>query len=134
VLARTVKRLALGIFFILSLIAATAFGFVVGSRNTRSYAASELDATQASLSFNHLQRYKELESDLQNGCTKEALFKADVSVDQELALLANFFSRNQPPWVVKYVSARDPTLINHLKTFKSKYGARWSEPECKPLR
>ena len=128
------KRIAIGVFFSLSLVAAAAIGFAVGSRSMRRYAGSELDATQASLAFNHLQRYQELESDLQNGCAKEAMFKADVSVDQELALLASFFSRNQPAWVIEYVSIRDPTLLNRLKTFKSKYGTRWSEPKCEPSK
>ncbi len=91
----------------------------------------ELDKTQAMLAFNHMDRYRELESDLAKGCYSEALEKAKISKDQELALLASFLKEHPNTTISKYVSDRDPALVEQLKTFKSSYGSSWKEPQCK---
>ncbi len=90
----------------------------------------ELDKTQAELSFNHMVRYRELESDLSKGCYSIALEKARISKDQELKLLASFFNDHPNTSVSKYVSDRDPALVEYLKTFKSSYGSSWKEQQC----
>ena len=90
----------------------------------------ELDKTQAELSFNHMDRYRELESDLSKGCYSIALEKARISKDQELKLLASFLKDHPNTSVSKYDSDRDPALIEQLKTFKSAYGNTWAWPRC----
>lgn len=90
----------------------------------------ELDKTQAELSFNHMIRYRELESDLSKGCYSIALEKAKISKDQELVLLASFLKDHPNTSLSQYISDRDPALIEQLRTFKSDYGNTWKEQQC----
>lgn len=90
----------------------------------------ELNKNQAMLAFNHMGRYEEIENDLAKGCYSEALEKAKISKDQELSLLAYFLKDHPSTWLSKYVTDRDPALIERLKTFKSSYGSSWKEPQC----
>lgn len=90
----------------------------------------ELDKTQAELSFNHMVRYRELESDLSKGCYSIALEKAKISKDRELVLLASFLKDHPNTSLSQYISDRDPALIEQLRTFKSAYGNTWKEQQC----
>ena len=82
------------------------------------------------LTFNHFLSYRELETDLSNGCNSEALEKVKKSKDTELLLLSMFFKEKGDTWITKYVSDRDPKLIEQLKVFKSAYGDTWKVPLC----
>jgi hypothetical protein len=115
------------------LIAAGSYVLGAKSRSQVPWAEvnAELAAIQASLSLNHLLRYRQLESDLAKGCVDEVLEKLRISVDQEMQLLASFHKEHKASWANKSIAERDPQLPEQLEQFKSKYGTSWSEPTCK---
>ena len=125
------KKVLLRIVVIFVLLAIVLGAFVLGQNTQRERFAAELDATQAMLMFNHLLRYREIERDLSKGCASEALEKTKISIDRELKLLSSIEKSNSITWINKYISDRDPELLNQLKTFKSQYGESWTEPICK---
>lgn len=90
----------------------------------------ELAEVQAELAFNHMVRYRELESYIEKGCYSEAREKAKISKNQEMELLASFLKEHPNTSVNKYVGDRDPELIEQLKSFKNPYGNTWHEPGC----
>jgi hypothetical protein len=125
-----VKKLLLAIVWLASLL-------VVGELTAR-YAMKgqllalgfELDKMQSMLAFNHMQTYRELETDLANGCYEEALLKAKISKERELSLIKSFNDRQPDPSFSKYISDREPALLDQLKSFKSTYEERWPWPKC----
>jgi hypothetical protein len=116
--------------FIAALLLTAYVSFHYGSRDRISHINRQIATTQAMQNFNQLQRYRELENDLSHGCSSEALEKIKMSKAEELGLLASFFKEYKDTWVNKYVSDRDPNLIDQLKVFKSPYGNSWVEPKC----
>ena len=124
------KKLAIAIGWLASLVLVAAFASSSAMKNQMVGVGVELDKTQAMLAFNHMARYRELESDLTKGCYSEALEKAKISKDQELSLLASLFKEHPDTSFSQYVSDRDPALVEQLKTFKSAYGNSWKEPQC----
>jgi hypothetical protein len=125
-----VKKWALAIGWIASLIVVAALSATYALNRQRSASRAHLEATQAVLAFNHMDTYRELESDLVRGCYAEALEKAKISKDQQLTLLASFLKDHPDTSITKYVSDRDSSLIEQLKTFKSAYGSSWRWPKC----
>src|ERR1035437_289522 len=123
------KRVLLSIAVVLLMLTLIAGAFMLGRNTQYSNSEQMLEGAQAILSFNHAQRYREIEDDLSKGCLAEALEKARISKDQELVLLSSFI-KEHPNTEFKYASDRDPKLIEQMKTFKSKYGSSWSEPKC----
>jgi hypothetical protein len=121
---------ALAIAWVVSLIVVAGLSASSALKNQLSEFRVELDATQAMLAFNHMGTYRELESDLARGCYAEALEKAKISKEQELSLLASFLKDRPDTSITKYVSDRDPGLVEELKTFKSAYGSSWRWPKC----
>ena len=116
---------------VVALLMLTAYGsFVLGARSRTPYIGAQLASVQAALGFNHLLRYREIEADLSKGCSSEALEKTRISIDQEMHLLASFYAEDNDTGLNKYISDRDPLLLDQLKNFKSKYGASWKEPQC----
>lgn len=89
----------------------------------------KLDEFQAEFALNHMERYRELESDLSKGCYTEAQEKAKISKNQELWLLAGFLKNHPDSSIGKLIKDRDPTLIEQLKS-TSPYGNSWKEPTC----
>lgn len=124
------KKFALIIGWLVSLVLVAGLAANLTMKNQWAAFEVELNQNQAMLAFNHMGRYRELESDLAKGCYSEALEKAKISKDQELSLLASFLKDHPSTWLSKYVSDRDPALIEQLKTFKSSYGSSWKEPQC----
>jgi hypothetical protein len=124
------KKIALAILAVVSLVAS----FAAGGHLTRRHIMGELDEalyeTQAMLWFNHLGDYKEIESDLLRGCHREALEKTRIAIDQEMRLLAEFHAKHPSSSLNKYISDRDPKLLEQLREFKSKYGNSWKVPKC----
>lgn len=107
------------------------FGFAMGTRYNLRQFATGLDDTQVMLAFNRLLDERNVESLLARGCTTAALEKTRISIDQDLKVLATFSNENRlSPGITKYIDARDPTLLNTLGNFQSKYGNSWIEPEC----
>jgi hypothetical protein len=128
-------KVALGVAWLLSVIAVAAFVSGRALKNQVFAFGIELDKTQATLAFNHMVRYRELEHDLSKGCYAEALEKAKISKDEELMLLSSFFKEHPEPAFAKYVRDREPSLPGELKDFKSAYfdaqKQTWAWPRCK---
>lgn len=124
------KKVALAILVIVSLVAS----FAAGGHLTRRHIMGELDEalyeTQAMLWFNHLRDYRAIESDLLRGCQPEALEKTRFAIDQEMRLLSEFYAKHPNSSLNKYVSDRDPKLLDQLREFKSQYGNSWKVPKC----
>jgi hypothetical protein len=124
------KKFALIFGWLISLILVASLAANLAKKNQWAAFEVELNKAQAMLAFNHMERYGELESDLTKGCYSEALEKAKISKDLELSLLASFLKDHPSTWLSKYVSERNPALIEQLKTFKSISGSSWKESHC----
>lgn len=116
--------------FLAAILLTAYVSFHYGASARISHINRQIATTQAMQNFNVLQRYRELEKDLSQGCNSEALEKIKMSKAQELSLLTSFFNEYKDTWVNKYVSDRDPNLIEQLKVYKSPYGNSWVEPKC----
>ena len=110
----------------------TAVGsFTLGAKSQRAKFAKQLDAVQAMQWFNHLLWFREIESNLQQYCNAAALEKTRIFIDQEMRLLSSFYKDNQNTYITKYISDRDPALLDQLDKFTSRYGSSWQEPKCR---
>jgi|SRR5437588_1620852 len=124
------KKLALVVFYLISVIAAAEISARSAMKNQLAGFEAELAKTQGMLAFNHLQRYRELEGNLAKGCNAAVLEKLKISVAKESALLSSFLQEHPNSWLEKYVSDRAPDLVMQLKTYKDPYGNTWKEPKC----
>jgi len=125
------KKLIIAIGWLVSLVLVAAFASSSAMKNQLAVFGVELDKSQAMLAFNHMVRYRELESDLSKSCYSEALEKAKISKDIELSVLADILKKHPDASFSQYFSDREPNLVEQLKTFKSAYGNSWKEPQCK---
>lgn len=104
--------------------------FVLGVKSSNRHTGVETASVQAMQWFNHLLLFREIEADLLNGCSDEALEKIRKSIDMEMMLLSSFHNRYKNTWVNKYVSDRDPSLMKELANYKSKYDGGPVKPKC----
>ena len=125
------KKLALVALYVLSVVASFALGAHLALRNSWSAFNDHLQEAQAMLWFNHLLQFREIESDLTKGCKDEALEKARIAVDGEMKLLSSFHQESPRSPLNKYISDRDPKLLDELGSFKSRYGNSWTVPQCR---
>ncbi len=124
------KKIALVILAVVSLLGAFVAGGHVARRHVMAGLDEALYETQAMLWFNHLEDFQKIESYLLRGCHAEALEKTRWAIDIELRLLSEFHSAHPDSPLNKYISDRDPKLLEQLKVFKSKYGNSWIVPKC----
>lgn len=124
------KKVALAILVLVSLLAAFAAGGHLARRHMTAGLEEALYETQAMLWFNHLGDYRKIESDLLKGCQAEALEKTRIAIDMEMRLLSEFHAKYPRSRLNEYISDRDPKLLEQLETFKSKYGNSWTVPKC----
>ena len=108
----------------------TAGSFFLGTKLERHQFAEELDATQGMLWFNNLLQFRKIESNLAKGCSAAALEATKIAIDKEMELLSEFHKDHGASWLNKYISDRDPNLLDQLGSFQSKYGTVWEEPKC----
>jgi hypothetical protein len=126
---KPLRFLLVGAIAIVFLFAAFALGAVTQYRQNQQINI-EMASGQAMLWFNHLLRFRELESDLTKGCSTEALEKVKITIAEEMRLLSSFYKEHNNTWVNKYIADRDSTLLAQLDTYKSPYGNSWTEPQC----
>lgn len=110
---------------------AYAVGNSAGQRSMLNQSSTELNGIQVSLAFNRLldeRRWGEL---LDAGCTAQAIEALNAAQDESMDLLSDLLKRPLDASTLKYVSDRDPKLIEQLRVFKSKHGHEWSEEGCK---
>jgi hypothetical protein len=123
------------LILILATGAALVLGFLAGTISERRISFGwhrvQLNNVQAMLAFNHLQGDRELKTFLAKGCISPAIELVDIAEDKETELIAGFYvSRQIDGSTLKYMSSRDPEIVEKLKAFKSKYGSSWRNPEC----
>lgn len=124
------KKAALVIFYLLSVVAAAELSARAAMRDQMSGFAAELSQTQGMLAFNHLERYRELEANLSKGCSAAVLEKLKISAATETVLLSSALKEHPDGWLAKDVASREPNLPAQLATYQSPYGNTWKEPTC----
>jgi hypothetical protein len=127
-----VNRKYLGAALIV-VVAALAFaiGDSYGQRTMLKAMSPQFDGVQAMLAYNRLDDDRKLGVLLSKGCVSQAQGFLDFDEDQQTRLLSEFFRGQVDQGTIKYVTDRDPKLVASLPAFKSKYGSRWEEPDCK---
>lgn len=105
-------------------------GIHVGVTHTKDTVAGLLASTQADLALNQIHRLRELQSDLERGCSAEALEKVGFDLQTQMYVLSSTVKEYSETWVVQNVSKRDPDLIHQLGDFKVQHNS-WVEPKCK---
>ena len=103
----------------------------MGQRSMLKGMSVQLDSVQTKLAFNRLLDERHWKDLLAKGCATQAAKALDVAEDKDMELLAEFFNGKLDASAIKYVTDRDTTLAEQLKSYKSKYGRSWSEAECK---
>lgn len=119
------------IVYIASVIASLLIGANIGQRKAMAHASVEVNGIQADLLFNRILDERKMQSILSRGCVTETQRELDINEDQDMELLAKFFSGELTSQARKYISDREPGLAKALGTFKSKYGDSWVEISCK---
>ena len=119
-----------GALMIVAALASYVAGLYVGRIQGQAGAAAALASVQANLGINNLQRSRELESDLQRGCSKEALAKLGYDIDSQLFVLASLYRQYKGAWVADEIAKRDAQLPAQLEGFKKQFGEAWKEPRC----
>lgn len=112
-------------------VVAFAVGDSLGQRSMLKAFGPQYDGVQAMLAYNQLDDDRRLQALLSKGCVAQAQSFLDFYEDRETRLLSEFFKGDLDRGTIKYVTDRDPKLVASLSTFKSKYGSRWDEPDCK---
>jgi hypothetical protein len=54
----------------------------------------------------------------------------DHHENSDLKLLAEFVNGDLDRPAITYITNQAPNILDELRTFKSKYGNTWREPEC----
>lgn len=67
---------------------------------------------------------------LAHGCATEAMTMVDHHENSDLKLLAEFVNGDLDRPTITYITNQAPNILDELRTFKSKYGNTWREPEC----
>ncbi|SRR5258708_279077 len=124
------KKALLPVVAVILLLVTAIGSFGFGVRTERRHLDTALYSTQAMLWFNHLLTFREIEGLLTKGCSAEGLEATRIAIDQEMQLLSDFHRNGGDTSIDKYVSDRDPKLLNQLDTFKGKYVGTWAQPTC----
>ena len=119
------------IVYTASVIASLLIGANIGERKAMTHASIGVNDIQADLLFNRVLDERKMQSMLSKGCVSEATLELDINEDQDMKLLAKFFSGELTTQARRYISDRDPGLAKTLTTFESKYGDSWVEVSCK---
>ncbi|MEZ5572275.1 MAG: hypothetical protein R3E64_09640 [Halioglobus sp.] len=104
--------------------------FRAGVYYTMSGMSNELLATQAMLSFNHLERYEEISTCLNLKLYEEAGEKIEHSIINERELLADLLTSINSDWLTEYIDQRSAESIESFKVYKSQRVREWREPSC----
>jgi hypothetical protein len=114
--------------------AATISSFVIGDsigqRSMRKPIRIQVDGVQAMLLVDRIVDERKIKSLLAHGCATEAMTMVDHQENSDLKLLSEFVNGDLDLPALTYITNQSPDILNELKTFKSKYGNTWREPEC----
>ena len=114
------------------IVAALSFGIgeSLGQRSMLRSLKVQLDGVQAMLLVDRIVEERKVKSLLAHGCATEAMTMVDHHENSDLKLLAEFINGNLDRSAITYITNQAPNILNELRTFKSKYGNTWREPEC----
>ena len=112
------------------LVAGCLASYRLGLNAAKVSSSDALTAAQAMLAFNHLQRYEELHSCLENGRVAETKEKLRHSATSERELLAELLQVIDKEHVTNYIELRSGQSVEAFRTYKSGRGSTWSEPPC----
>lgn len=104
-------------------------GVAVGQARLKEAVEPVLASVQADLALTHLQRSRELESDLARGCHREALAKVRSDVHTQMYVLASLYQRHKGTWIVEGIAKRDPSMPGQLEQFRDQ-SSSLKEPQC----
>lgn len=124
------KKAAVVIFYLLSIAIAAELAARSAMKSQLAGFEVELSKTQGMLSLRHLQRYRELELDMQKGCHAAVLEKLKISRAIESTLLSSELRDKPAGELSKYVAKQAPELLETLPQYESPYGNSWKEPTC----
>jgi hypothetical protein len=93
-------------------------------------AGIQLDGVQAMLLFDRIRQERKIKSLLERGCLTAATSTLDHDENVDMNLLAEFVRGRLDQPSITYIANLDSNIFNELKTFKSKYGNTWPEPNC----
>lgn len=127
------KRKHRNVFIAMMAIAIAAFviGDSIGQRSMRKPVRIQVDGLQAMLLVNRIVEERKIKALLAGGCATEAMTAVDHYENSDLKLLTEFVNGNLDEGTITYITNQAPNILNELKTFKSKYGNTWREPQCK---
>src|SRR5664279_426486 len=98
------KKTALVVFYVLSVLLATGISAHFTKKNQMAAFGRALETMQSELSLRHLLRYSELESDLEKDCKAAVLEKLKISVAVESEMLASTLEHQKTDELAKYIA------------------------------
>ena len=119
------------VFYLASILVASNLSAKAAMKNQWSAFESHLDKMQSELALRHLLRYKELESNLEQGCKGVVLEKLKISIASESTLISSQLEEQKTNELSDYIAKQSPGLETKLVGYKSPYGDSWTEPKCK---
>ena len=128
-MAKTIKYLVATLIVVVLCFGSYRFGIRVGETAGKDATAGLLASVQADLALNQIHRLRELQSDLERGCSAEVLTKVGFDLHTQMYVLSSTVKEYGGTWVLETVSKRDPELIGQLRSFKVQHDS-WVEPKC----
>ena len=126
----TRRNVILTIVIVAVAISSFVIGDSIGQRSMRKPIRIQVDRVQAMVLVDRIVEERKVKSLLARGCATEAMTMVDHHENSDLKLLAEFVNGDLDRPALTYITNQAPDILNELKTFKSKYGNTWREPEC----
>lgn len=117
---------------LIALFVAYRVGERVGQRSTFQEMRGELRDVQTMLAFNRILVERKLQRFISKGCIAQAADEIDFLSDGDTGQIAEYLKGPTDKVTLKYITDRDPFLIDQLRNYKSKYGTTRVEPVCTP--
>jgi len=117
------------LLFVVAILIVAFISGIAGMYFCKNYSNS-LEGVQASLSFGHLKRLRQIKLDLDKGCEQQAFDRLLHSIDEEKMLMAEYIQNNSDPELKSYIFKRDKELWGELKIYSIDWGKTWSISGC----
>ena len=100
-------------------------GYIASNRTTKS-----IYGVQANLAFGHLKAYEEIYSYLNSDCKTQAIVRLEFLIDRQKMLMAEYIQATDDREFEKYVSLRNPELIEELHHYHINWDKKLTITEC----
>jgi uncharacterized membrane-anchored protein YhcB (DUF1043 family) len=118
-------------FYLVSILVASNLSAKSALKSQWGTFETHLDKMQSELALRHLLRYRELQSNLEQGCKGVVLEKLKISAAIESTLISSSLERQKTSELSEFIAKQAPGLESELTGYKSPYGSAWTEPKCK---